>query len=122
MSGVGPLASPGRQSAGINGALWLHYWAWQRGAVVAVLEVRWLLSCMYGIPLAAHTLLFAFQSHRSPMPRPADAHSYMWQRGLSLYYLGRYAEGAEQFRVDVAVNPNDTWVESWMRSCAEARL
>lgn len=31
---------------------------------------------------------------------------YMWQRGLSLYYVGRYKEAAEQFRIDVAVNPN----------------
>ncbi len=56
---------------------------------------------------------------------------YMWQRGLSLYYAGsackrgaavcfhnirhttntttgRYEEAAAQFRLDVAVNPNDT--------------
>lgn len=40
---------------------------------------------------------------------------YMWQRGLSLYYLGRFAEGAEQFRIDVAVNPNDTGVRWGLR-------
>ncbi|QHN86784.1 uncharacterized protein DS421_16g549280 [Arachis hypogaea] len=28
--------------------------------------------------------------------------------GLSLYYLDRFEEGAEQFRLDVAQNPNDT--------------
>jgi hypothetical protein len=39
----------------------------------------------------------------APKMRP-----YMWQRGLSLYYLGRFQEGAQQFRDDVAVNPNDT--------------
>ncbi|KAH9553624.1 hypothetical protein CY35_08G021500 [Sphagnum magellanicum] len=33
---------------------------------------------------------------------------YLWQRGLSLYYLRRFEEGAKQFRDDVAVNPNDT--------------
>ncbi|CAI7893056.1 unnamed protein product [Closterium sp. NIES-53] len=33
---------------------------------------------------------------------------YLWQRGLSLYYLGKFQEAAEQFRKDVAVNPNDT--------------
>jgi hypothetical protein len=32
----------------------------------------------------------------------------MWQRGLSLYYVERFADGAKQFRDDVAVNPNDT--------------
>ncbi|KAK2403167.1 Tetratricopeptide repeat (TPR) superfamily protein [Trifolium repens] len=34
--------------------------------------------------------------------------AYLWQRGLSLYYLDRFEEGAEQFRIDVAQNPNDT--------------
>jgi lipoprotein NlpI len=33
---------------------------------------------------------------------------FMWQRGLALYYAGRFQEAAEQFRDDVAVNPNDT--------------
>ena len=46
---------------------------------------------------------------------------YLWQRGLSLYYLGRYAEGATQFRDDVAVNPNDTEESIWALLC-EARL
>ena len=39
----------------------------------------------------------------SPSMRP-----YLWQRGLSLYYLGRFKEAAQQFRDDVAVNPADT--------------
>ena len=33
---------------------------------------------------------------------------FLWQRGLSLYYLGRFEDGARQFRNDVAVNPSDT--------------
>jgi tetratricopeptide (TPR) repeat protein len=41
--------------------------------------------------------------------RPA-VRPYLWQRGLSLYYLQRFEEGARQFRDDVAVNPNDTEV------------
>ena len=45
---------------------------------------------------------------------------YMWQRGLSLYYLERYADGAAQFRRDVAVNPNDTEEAVWAFLC-EAR-
>lgn len=28
----------------------------------------------------------------------AQLEPYLWQRGLSLYYAGRYREGAEQFR------------------------
>lgn len=52
----------------------------------------------------------------SPRMRP-----FMWQRGLSLYYLGQYAEGAKQFRDDVAVNPNDTEEAIWTFLC-EAQL
>ena len=44
----------------------------------------------------------------SPSMRP-----YLWQRGLSLYYVGQYEEGAKQFRDDVAVNPNDTEESIW---------
>jgi len=42
---------------------------------------------------------------------------YLWQRGLSLYYAGRYKEGAEQFATDVAVNPNDTEEQIWHLLC-----
>lgn len=42
---------------------------------------------------------------------------YVWQRGLSLYYAGRYREGAEQFATDVAVNPNDTEEQIWHLLC-----
>ena len=38
---------------------------------------------------------------------------YMWQRGLSLYYLERQGEAAMQFEIDVAVNPNDTEESIW---------
>jgi len=49
---------------------------------------------------------------------------YLWQRGLSLYYVGSeeaLAEGAHQFRDDVAVNPNDTEEAIWAFLC-EAKL
>ena len=42
---------------------------------------------------------------------------YLWQRGLSLYYAKRYADGAAQFRRDVAVNPNDTEEQIWHLLC-----
>jgi len=42
---------------------------------------------------------------------------YLWQRGLSLYYAGDYAAGAEQFAADVAVNPNDTEEQIWHLLC-----
>ncbi|XLS68367.1 hypothetical protein HN51_019390 [Arachis hypogaea] len=41
----------------------------------------------------------------------------LWQRGLSLYYLDRFEEGAEQFRLDVAQNPNDTEESIWCFLC-----
>ncbi|XP_047314156.1 uncharacterized protein LOC124917935 isoform X1 [Impatiens glandulifera] len=47
--------------------------------------------------------------------------AYLWQRGLSLYYLNRYEEGAEQFRIDVAQNPNDTEESIWCFLC-EAQI
>ncbi|KAK3282580.1 hypothetical protein CYMTET_9689 [Cymbomonas tetramitiformis] len=52
----------------------------------------------------------------SPKQKP-----FLWQRGLSLYYANRFVEGAEQFRSDVAVNPNDTEEAIWAFMC-EARL
>ncbi|KAL3685484.1 hypothetical protein R1sor_003506 [Riccia sorocarpa] len=51
-----------------------------------------------------------------PRQRP-----YLWQRGLSLYYLDRFEDGAAQFRDDVAVNPNDTEEALWTFLC-EARI
>ncbi|XP_039032376.1 uncharacterized protein LOC120167415 isoform X2 [Hibiscus syriacus] len=47
--------------------------------------------------------------------------AYLWQRGLSLFYLDRFEEGAEQFRLDVAQNPNDTEESIWCFLC-EAQL
>ncbi|KAJ6384585.1 hypothetical protein OIU78_027819 [Salix suchowensis] len=47
--------------------------------------------------------------------------AYLWQRGLSLYYVDRFEEGAEQFRIDVAQNPNDTEESIWCFLC-EAQL
>ena len=38
---------------------------------------------------------------------------YLWQRGLSLYYAEDYEKAAQQFRDDVAVNPNDTEEAIW---------
>lgn len=46
---------------------------------------------------------------------------YLWQRGLSLYYLNRFEEGGTQFRDDVAANPNDTEESIWCFLC-EAQL
>jgi len=37
----------------------------------------------------------------------------LWQRGLSLYYADRFSDGADQFRKDVEMNPNDTEESIW---------
>ncbi len=37
----------------------------------------------------------------------------LWQRGLSLYYTRDFEAAAEQFRADVALNPNDTEEALW---------
>ena len=42
---------------------------------------------------------------------------YLWQRGLSLYYVQEFKKGSEQFRIDVAVNPNDTEESIWALMC-----
>lgn len=52
--------------------------------------------------------------------RPA-IRPYLWQRGLSLYYLKDFESGASQFRDDVAVNPRDTEEAIWAFLC-EAQL
>ncbi|MCO5549235.1 hypothetical protein L7F22_002702, partial [Adiantum nelumboides] len=46
---------------------------------------------------------------------------YLWQRGLSLYYLNRFEDAAVQFREDVVVNPNDTEESIWCFLC-EAQI
>lgn len=42
---------------------------------------------------------------------------YCWQRGISLYYLGKYAEGRDQFIVHREVNSNDVENSFWHFMC-----
>jgi len=53
----------------------------------------------------------------SPPAKP-----FLWQRGLSLYYAGKFQEGADQFKTDVQVNPNDTEEAIWYQLCNMRRL
>lgn len=48
-------------------------------------------------------------------PKRAAGH---WMRGISLYYAGRYAEGAEQFDAYQAVSTNDVENSVWWYICA----
>lgn len=42
---------------------------------------------------------------------------YLWQRGLSYYYAGRFAEGAKQFEIDLTVNFQDVEETVWRYLC-----
>lgn len=42
---------------------------------------------------------------------------YLWQRGLSYYYADRFAEGAQQFEIDLTVNAHDVEETVWRYLC-----
>ncbi|WP_341525154.1 hypothetical protein WKK05_21370 [Nostoc sp. UHCC 0302] len=46
---------------------------------------------------------------------------YLWQRGLSYYYVERFAEGVQQFEIDLTVNAQDVEETVWRYLCM-ARL
>ena len=41
----------------------------------------------------------------------------LWQRGIALYFAGKYEEGARQFEVHRKVNPNDVENAAWHFLC-----
>jgi lipoprotein NlpI len=47
---------------------------------------------------------------------PAEA-PYHWQRGISLYYAGRYEDGRKQFELHQTVNGNDVENAAWRYLC-----
>ncbi len=47
---------------------------------------------------------------------PAQA-PYHWQRGISLYYAGRYDDGRKQFELHQTVNGNDVENAAWRYLC-----
>jgi lipoprotein NlpI len=47
---------------------------------------------------------------------PAQA-PYNWQRGISLYYAGRYDDGRKQFELHQTVNGNDVENAAWRYLC-----
>jgi tetratricopeptide (TPR) repeat protein len=46
---------------------------------------------------------------------------YLWQRGLAYYYAERFAEGAQQFAIDLTVNAHDVEETVWRYLC-QARV
>ena len=85
-------------------------------AAAATSLVRRGMAAFVSHDIAASIELFDQAAAAEPARRP-----YLWQRGLSLYYASRFAEAAEQFRLDVAVNPDDTEESIWCL-LSEARL
>ncbi|KAH7284140.1 hypothetical protein KP509_34G040800 [Ceratopteris richardii] len=92
-----------------------HFTGYTFVSRVTVLRVEIYHFCLQGNVEASLTM---FENALLSDPRQKP---YLWQRGLSLYYANRFAEGAVQFREDVAVNPNDTEESIWCFIC-EARV
>jgi lipoprotein NlpI len=46
-----------------------------------------------------------------------DSAPQLWQRGLSLYYVEKFAEGRKQFELHQTVNPNDVENAAWHFIC-----
>ncbi|MEM0925320.1 MAG: tetratricopeptide repeat protein [Planctomycetota bacterium] len=42
---------------------------------------------------------------------------YLWQRGIALYFVGRYKDGVEQFKIHRDVNPKDVENAAWHFLC-----
>ena len=48
--------------------------------------------------------------------------NYLWQRGLSLYYMNEYDDCQEQFKRDVLYNKDDTEEAIWNMACKTQSL
>ena len=46
-----------------------------------------------------------------------DQAPYHWQRGIALYYAGRFEDGAKQFELHKTVNPEDVENAAWHFLC-----
>lgn len=46
-----------------------------------------------------------------------DREAELWQRGLALYYAGRFTDGRRQFELHRTVNPNDVENVAWHFAC-----
>ena len=56
----------------------------------------------------------AFDSLAKAVP---DQAPYLWQRGIALYYAGRFDDCRRQFEAHRAVNPNDVENAAWHFLC-----
>ncbi len=55
-----------------------------------------------------------FDSYIAELPA---AKPYLWQRGIALYFIKRYSDGAQQFEVHRKVNPHDVENAAWHYLC-----
>lgn len=55
-----------------------------------------------------------FDKYLAAKPSEAPHH---WQRGISLYYAGRYADATKQFQDHDSVNPRDVENATWLFLC-----
>ena len=51
---------------------------------------------------------------------PSGSNAYLWQRGISYYYIGEFAKGSKQFRDDVLQSPLGKAVGWFIRIFKEA--
>jgi len=68
--------------------------------------------------LAAGDADAALELFNAALERDQALRPQLWQRGLALYYAGRFAEGAKQFVSDLTVNGDDAEEVVWARACA----
>jgi hypothetical protein len=102
---------------------------WRRTCVIAVANV--VLVAAAAEPQAdaarlfqdAVTALFAGRAEESARlfdevvaARP-ESEPHLWQRGIALYYAGRFADGRRQFEVHRTVNPADVENATWHFAC-----
>ena len=61
----------------------------------------------------------AFDAYAKHFP---DQAPHLWERGISLYYAQRYAEGRKQFEEHKSVNPHDVENAAWHFICAAKEM
>lgn len=81
-------------------------------AILVVLALVNLGAIAFKTALVDSSIFFFDAAERSGFPS-----ALLWQRGISLYYAGRFEEGATQFRGDLELNPNDTEEAIWTVLC-----
>ena len=78
-------------------------------------RLRLLLANTYFI--AARTEL-AIEAYDKSIDLDASLKPYLWQRGLALYYAGKYEDGVDQFETHQEVNSQDVENAVWHMLCA----